>query len=1181
MKRIIYLAALACALAAACVGQQLEVPATGSTNWNVPMDYDLNELNAIINGTVAMPSGFWSGNTIPQVTAETTRAEAVEATKQTTDSKCTPDGSGDLNCKTIAAGTTTPTHISDAGVTFPDGSVQASASAGLQTAFDIRSYGAKVDGKAVGEGYALGSTVTSDCWTTAGSTTLQCTTAHFAASDVGKVILVEGAGPSYVNWEGGNVGDQTLRSTIAAYVSGTQITLADAASTTMGSSPVTISNTAIDTTSTNYGNTIITCATACGVSQHELIVFQNPISSRGVEDAWDLLTSVGSVTDSTHFVISTPYDIDPTYPLTSAILETRSPRVTWGTDDTVAIQAAMDAAAANGGGTVFFPPGITLATTVQLPCSLTSVSGCTLAYNNINIEGAGRRVSVLEGIWTSNPYTSLLNIGSKAGAPGNGNDWLRGIKVHEMTVRQPLYFATSEVPVFTLAATYNAEIYNLDISGASAECFYEMGNYGHRVHDNHVGPCGLSAYNLCGENGDVYNNTATRSDYCSEYGEVNSKFRGNECSYNPRGITVGSTVAGVWGDTISDNRMHNSAGIGITNGNGVVCDMKVLHNEANEGGFSFQSSLDYNKLVSARVNAQSCPTGHGISIIQGNTFEGDITTTGFSLGGPESFIFQDNTFTQKTSRCSAGTNWGKLCTADSDCPSSYCGSTPASYIYESAGSGPQTTVWKPSISYAGLTDAESSDGTNETYVIPSLPNGFMYGALGASGTGSTAEPTWCTTIGCTVTDGAVTLTNMGPEMSFTIKNLSISASANVSTASSSNPILQWTAYRHQIHSENVTVFPSLQIYECEIGTPGNCFNEPAYGKVGRGQVYGDSNRWWGVWQDLAYSWVSTPPFFGKWSTGEHVSTTDATAVAQGFIVTSDGWSAMPWLASQSCAYGTFVVPTTYNAFVYEATNVTTGTTGTTEPTWPATLSNTVTDGTCTWTAITAAARFTKLPISSATTSTPGVVMVPAMWRAQGAGSGTYYTPSNATMIHVRVYAPGGGGEGSGSGDYSYATTTSGDSTFGPFTARGDASGGYGSGPGGTSTVGTSFTASRTIGSCPSNVATVGAIGGNGASGLLGGGGAGGAANKDTGFAASGGNATAPGAGGGGAGGDLTNAVKPGCGGDAGSYVEGWMFPPLASYYTYSIGASGTGGVAGTNGYAGGAGGDGMIVVESY
>ena len=210
-------------------------------------------------------------------------------------------------------------------------------------------------------------------------------------------------------------------------------------------------------------------------------------------------------------------------------------------------------------------------------------------------------------------------------------------------------------------------------------------------------------------------------------------------------------------------------------------------------------------------------------------------------------------------------------------------------------------------------------------------------------------------------------------------------------------------------------------------------------------------------------------------------------------------------------------------------------------------------------------------LPSATTSTLGGIHLPTV-TTYITGSGTYTTPTTATMLHVRLCGGGGGGGGGGTGGG--VGGTGGTTTFGSsfLTATGGAGGSGGSGaPGsGGSASGGTFNIS---GSTGGNVTFSGsAIGGPGASGFQGFGGG------------SVGNVTAGGAGGacagGGGGSDTTGALPRGSGGGGSGYVETWITSPSASY-SYSVASGGAGGTAGTSGLAGGLGGTGLIIMEAY
>lgn len=84
--------------------------------------------------------------------------------------------------------------------------------------FNVQAYGAKGDGQLVTDGAM-----------TAASAVLTSASGRFAAGDVGKLVLVKGAGPAGVT---------TLVTTISAYTSATQVTLTATASTTVSSALV-------------------------------------------------------------------------------------------------------------------------------------------------------------------------------------------------------------------------------------------------------------------------------------------------------------------------------------------------------------------------------------------------------------------------------------------------------------------------------------------------------------------------------------------------------------------------------------------------------------------------------------------------------------------------------------------------------------------------------------------------------------------------------------------------------------------------------------------------------------------------------------------------------------------------------------------------------------------------------
>jgi uncharacterized protein (TIGR02217 family) len=212
-------------------------------------------------------------------------------------------------------------------------------------------------------------------------------------------------------------------------------------------------------------------------------------------------------------------------------------------------------------------------------------------------------------------------------------------------------------------------------------------------------------------------------------------------------------------------------------------------------------------------------------------------------------------------------------------------------------------------------------------------------------------------------------------------------------------------------------------------------------------------------------------------------------------------------------------------------------------------------------------------LPKATTAALGAIHLPTV-TTYTSGSGTYTTPTGATMLHVRLVGGGGGGVGSGSStsNGSAGNATSFGTSF--LTANGGGAGtGQAGGVAGTASGGTVNITGGDGGSARALSSTAlfepGGIGGASA---FGGGGAGGSQ-------AAGNTGKAYGSGGGG-GGIGTNTAYSAAGGGAGGFVEAWVTSPSATY-AYSVGTGGTGGTAGTNGFAGGTGAAGIIIIEAY
>ena len=82
---------------------------------------------------------------------------------------------------------------------------------------------------------------------------------------------------------------------------------------------------------------------------------------------------------------------------------------------------------------------------------------------------------------------------------------------------------------------------------------------------------------------------------------------------------------------------------------------------------------------------------------------------------------------------------------------------------ETSFSGNILPAWQPTTAYRAPTDFSGAGG-NEIMVNVS---GTLYMFQPTTGTSGSSEPTWCTTLNCTVNDGSVTWTNLGSKTSAT------------------------------------------------------------------------------------------------------------------------------------------------------------------------------------------------------------------------------------------------------------------------------------------------------------------------------------------------------------------------------------------------------------------------------
>ena len=194
----------------------------------------------------------------------------------------------------------------------------------VEGALSVKFFGAKGDGTSVSDGAMH-----------AGSNILVSPAGKFASHDVGKDISVDSAGPV-----------QDLITTIAQYISPTEVLLVSAASTAAAGATINVN----DCTNPRMlgggtiaaGSNVLTVQPG-GFTPNDV---ELPIRVSGAGAPGSLYSQVVSFISSSEVRLNTSADAD-----------VQHATVFWGTDDTSAIQATIEATAGRGGGAVFFPQG--------------------------------------------------------------------------------------------------------------------------------------------------------------------------------------------------------------------------------------------------------------------------------------------------------------------------------------------------------------------------------------------------------------------------------------------------------------------------------------------------------------------------------------------------------------------------------------------------------------------------------------------------------------------------------------------------------------------------------------------------------------------------------------------------------------------------------------------------------
>jgi hypothetical protein len=376
---------------------------------------------------------------------------------------------------------------------------------------------------------------------------------------------------------------------------------------------------------------------------------------------------------------------------------TNAPRVVWGTDDTEALQRALDSVAAsfinNGpGGVLDVPAGHYLVRELALPCARLGEFAqgvCNTTYNRIWIRGAGRDRTTLENWDVETPAPGVITLGHRAEIPSAtpSNTRLSTIAISDLSVRQVPH-TTRTSNAISSYATEDVWIINTAGSAPSYEC-YVMGGGAKsvrwRVHYNVLSGCGhggpdypgsTSALNMNGADWTASHNTVTDSLQAVEMGSVRGMLTDNVFVAPRRdaiGVNIGSTGSGIWQNTIARNRILGFiSAIEISNSIGTVNRTTIVDNTIVNGVISVNSGQDKNSVVEGDVD----DVVHGTSIVRGNTLRYDINLgnqpikVGTGAYGPQAGLENvevvGNTITYTAMHLEGGTRAGQVCTADAD-----------------------------------------------------------------------------------------------------------------------------------------------------------------------------------------------------------------------------------------------------------------------------------------------------------------------------------------------------------------------------------------------------------------------------------------------------------------------------------------------------------------------------------
>jgi hypothetical protein len=826
---------------------------------------------------------------------------------------------------------------------------------------DIRDHGAIGDGQ-----------VATDCYMTSGSPLLSCESSHFVASDVGKKIAVYGSGPTVKGYI------QPLASSISSVVSATQVTLANMAGNSTTHVIATI-------TTCSRAQNVAICNTAAPHSFHagQMVALDGVGGDVSFTGVWPIQT----IPSSTSFTLRSMLLKDVAL-ASGGRADGHSERSVWGTDNTAALQAAVDAAGKEGGAKIVMPKGLYLSKGVNMPCSrigsfARSGQGflnCTIAYNNITFAGAGADVTTWEN-WDptvsasgasadSSPgatHPGLIFIGSSAtgdyDAPGPNIPAgpIKNLEIYGITLREPKNATFGIKPIFDWVSD-NVQIHHCKFSGPY-ECVYQGGKSRHwDVHDNYLTRCGLTgpatfttnaALNENGSDTIIHDNVVNDSGQCLEGSQHDDTFYNNTCDMRGTDITgtfgplewanLTSATYGLWRWTLTNNRIIGGHGAAVENVLGIFQEVTIDGNTFVDdlGGVTIGSGRETNNVA----YGPQPDTPHGLTVVRNNnwTYTGAQSPSGtlFAVNGNqkpylEDVIFDRNQVTYKTGFCSTPPHTS--CARTADCQAGSCTTPNGIFAVSVPGlSGPK---WQPSTTY-----------TMGKVAVPAVDSDYIYMNKASTGTSGTTEPAFCTTKGCTTVDNTVTWTLYGKRPHATISNLTISAPPGIAPYGTEMR-LDAGSSRQALTITNLQYNKAVRIVTN--GSAGLSDAGFRVETIPAGIPYTDNNR---------YS--DTLPTSGKWTVGQTITKVSPSTGTgeQGWGVTRTGYAGPSWSSGAACTFGDFITANPDNNHVFRAVNVKVGVTGPSQPAWNNGSGTITTDNTCTWQESGVSATFSPLPIA--------------------------------------------------------------------------------------------------------------------------------------------------------------------------------------------------------------------------